>query len=91
MKSSQQMYTLSLSLLYKSGVPDTLFCPHPINRTAMIRVGMHVNIHECREQMHMFMNAEINVIHHVKWLFKMSNLMKLEMDNYWYSVKYKIQ
>jgi len=47
MKSSQQMHTLSLSLLYKSGVPDTLFCPHPINRTAVIMVGMHVNIRAC--------------------------------------------
>jgi hypothetical protein len=84
------MYTLSLSLLYKSGVPDTLFYPHPINRTAMIMVGMHVNIQACREEMHMFMDAEINVIHHVKWSFKMSNLMKLEMNNYCYRVKYKI-
>lgn len=90
MKSSQQMYTLSLSLLYKSGNPDALFCPHPINRTAMIMVGMHVNIHACREEMHMNMDAEINVIHHVNWLFKLSNLMKLEVDNYWYRVKYKI-
>ena len=90
MKSSQQMYTLSLSLLYKSGVPDTLFCPHPINRTAVIMVGMHVNIRACWEEMHMFMDAEINVIHHVKWLFKMSNLTKLDMNNYWYRVKYQI-
>jgi len=84
------MYTLSLSLLYKSATPDALLCPHPINRTAMIRVGMHVNIHACTEEMHMNTDAEINVIHHVNWLFKLSNLMKLEVDNYWYRVKYKI-
>ena len=90
MKSGQQMYTLSLSRLYKSGVPDTLFCPHPINNTAMIMVGLHVNICACREEMRMFMDAEINVIHQVKWLFKLSNLMKLEMDNYWYRVKCNI-
>jgi hypothetical protein len=66
------MYTLSCSLLYKSGAPDTLFCPHPSNKTTMIMVGMHVNIHVCREEMHMLMDAEINVNHHVKWLFKFS-------------------
>jgi hypothetical protein len=35
--------------------------------------------------MHIFTDAEMNV-NHVKWLFKLSNLMKLEMENYWYRV-----
>ena len=49
MKSSQEMYTVSLSLFYKSGVPDTLFCPHPINRTAMVMVGKACK-HTCMQR-----------------------------------------